>query len=409
MSGNGDPRERGMMLRRRVLRLCVTRFGSPSRAILLVPGLLLVALFASGCGALSGPPPTPVVVVVTAPPVVVTAPPVIVVVTATPAPPSAATASSSGVAAATPAPGAGQAVATSKPAGSPTVVAQAKPTVPATPPTPAPQTLQVGRTNSYRGLLFTVEEARSDQKIERETARSGETLVGLRMKAQNPNGLVVHFANNPLGELVRLRLPDGGTVKAEAVDPLYRPKIEPQESLTGWFIFRLDRPAPLESLALALGGGQETAVTIPLSGPEPTIAKRTFEYLRTTEIVEGMYWSVSGGELRLDIPGQQANPGQEFIVVKIRATNPTTEPKVMGKRGSVALEGSQYLRIRADNGVLLQVSGELSKMPTEFPGKAEQDTLYAWQLPLGSKNPKLVILSPDGAEHELELGPLPPP
>jgi hypothetical protein len=67
------------------------------------------------------------------------------------------------------------------------------------------------------------------------------------------------------------------------------------------------------------------------------------------------------------------------------------------------------LRVRADNGVLLQVSAELNALPTEFPAKAEQDTLYAWQLPLGSQNPKLVILSPDGSEHELELGPLPPP
>jgi hypothetical protein len=65
--------------------------------------------------------------------------------------------------------------------------------------------------------------------------------------------------------------------------------------------------------------------------------------------------------------------------------------------------------MRADNGVLLQVSAELSPLPSDFPGKAEQDTLYAWQLPHGSKNPKLVILSPDGSEHELELGPLPPP
>jgi hypothetical protein len=150
-------------------------------------------------------------------------------------------------------------------------------------------------------------------------------------------------------------------------------------------------------------------VTIPFTGAEPVVAKRTFEYLRTTEVVRGLYWSVSGGELRFDLPGQQANPGQEFVVVKIRATNPTSAPVAMRGRGSIPQEGTDYLRIRADNGVLLQVSAELSPLPTEFPGKAEQDTVYAWQLPLGSKNPKLVILSPDGSEHELELGPLPPP
>jgi hypothetical protein len=168
-------------------------------------------------------------------------------------------------------------------------------------------------------------------------------------------------------------------------------------------------PRWLEALALALGGGQETVVTIPFSGPEPKIASRSFEYLRSTEPVRGLIWSVSGGELRLDIPRQQANPGQEFIVVKIRATNPSPDPVFMRGRGASPQYGPDYLRIRADNGVLLQVSAELGPLPNEFPGKAEQDTLYAWQLPLGSTNPKLVILSPDGSEHELELGPLPPP
>jgi len=41
--------------------------------------------------------------------------------------------------------------------------------------------------------------------------------------------------------------------------------------------------------------------------------------------------------------------------------------------------------------------------------QAEQDALYAWQLPRGSQNPKLVVLSPDGSQHKLDLGPLPPP
>ena len=72
-------------------------------------------------------------------------------------------------------------------------------------------------------------------------------------------------------------------------------------------------------------------------------------------------------------------------------------------------EATHYLRVRADNGVLLQVSSAIHEMPEYFPPKAEQDSIYAWQLPKGSKNPKLVILEADGSEHEIELGPLPPP
>jgi len=348
---------------------------------------LVVGLVVAGCGSLGGPPPTPVVIVVTA----------------TPGPATPAPAATPTVAAAS------KPTTAAKPDATPTAVARTKPTAPATPPTPVPQTLAVGRTNSYRGLLFTVEEARIGRTIEGQSARGNRTLVGLRMKVHNPGGLLVHFASTALTRLVRLRLPEGAQVQAEDEDPFIRPQIQPQDSVSGWFFFEVDRPVPLESLVLALGGGQETVVTIPFSGPEPKIAKRTFEYLRSTEPVRGLIWSVSGGELRLDLPGQQANPGQEFIVVNVRATNPSTAAVTLRGRGSVPQEGKDYLRVRADNGVLLQVSAELSKLPTEFPPKAEQDTLYAWQLPIGSKNPKLVILSLDGSEHELELGPLPSP
>ena len=92
--------------------------------------------------------------------------------------------------------------------------------------------------------------------------------------------------------------------------------------MAGWSYFELERPVPLESLKPALGGSDETQVVIAFSGPEQVVAPRSFEYLRSTDEVRGLLWSVSGGTLRLDIPGQQANPGQEFIVLKIRATNP---------------------------------------------------------------------------------------
>jgi len=359
----------------------------------------------SGCAGLGGPPPTPVVIVVTATP----APsPAVVVVTATPGPTTAPVAVATSPAA-TPTPAASKPAVASKPAATPPPATAASKAVASPTSAPAPETLAVGRTNSYRGLMFTVEEARSGQEVEGEKADRGKTLVGLRLQVHNPSGQTVHFAGSPLHGLLRLRLPSGANPIAETEDPFVRPRFEPEATIAGWLYFQVDRPAPLAELALSLGGGQESVVTIPFSGPEPQIAIRRFEYLRSTEPVRGLIWSVSGGELRLDIPGRQANPGQEFIVVNIRATNPSATEVRIRTTGAMPQEGTDYLRIKADNGVLLQVSEDLNKLPTNFPPKAEQDTLYAWQLPHGSKNPSLVILSPDGSEHAIELGPLPPP
>lgn len=377
-----------------------------------LPAMLTLLGLTSGCAGLGGPPPTPVVIVVTATPAPAPSP-VVVVVTATPGPTAAPVAVATAPAAnPTPAAVAASPAAASKPTGStPPATPAAKPVAAAPSPTsaPAPETLAVGRTNSYRGLLFTVEEARSGQEIEGEKADRGKTLVGLRLRVHNPSGQLIHFAGSPLHGLLRLRLPGGVNPIAETEDPFMRPKFEPEATISGWLYFQVERPAPLAELALSLGGAQETVVTIPFSGPEPQIAVRRFEYLRSTEPVRGLIWSISGGELRLDIPGRQANPGQEFIVVNIRATNPSATEVRIRTTGSMPQEGTDYLRIKADNGVLLQVSEDLNKLPTNFPPKAEQDTLYAWQLPRGSKNPSLVILSPDGSEHAIELGPLPPP
>src|SRR5262249_36052929 len=154
------------------------------------------------------------------------------------------------------------------------------------------------------------EEARSGEKVEGETARRGKTMVAVRLRVQNPTDLQVHSSGKSMNGLIRLRLPDGANPASEIkeYDLLYL-NLEPHASVTGWAFFELDRPVSLESLVLALGGGQETIVTIPFSGPEPKVAVRSFEYLRSTEPVRGLIWSVSGGELRLDLPGQQANPG----------------------------------------------------------------------------------------------------
>lgn len=375
-----------------------TRMRSPLFALAVLTSTLLLV----GCGG-GAPPPTPVVIVVTATPAPVTAGPA-----TKPSGAPATVAAPSGSPAAAASPRAAAAAASPALPVAPASAA-AGPPVAAASPTPAAEQLTIGRTNAYRGLLFTVDEARTGQAVEGQTARRGKTLVGVRLHVENAGDTDVQFANSPLNGLMHLRVPDGGSPAAEANDPFVRPVLKPHQTLAGWAYFELDRPAPLAPMALLLGSSQETQATVPFSGPAPAISKRTFEYLRSTEPVRGLIWSVSGGELRLDIPGQQANPGQEFIVVKIRATNPSTSTIAMRGAGSRVQRGTDYLRVRADNGVLLQVSAELSPLPTEFPAKAEQDTLYAWQLPLGSRNPKLVILSPDGSEHELELGPLPPP
>jgi len=206
-----------------------------------------------------------------------------------------------------------------------------------------------------------------------------------------------------------LQQPNGANPTAESENPFIRPILEPQETIAGWAYWELDRAVPLEPLKLMLGNSSETTAVIPLSGPEEVIAPRTFEYLRSTDEVRGLVWSLSGGTLRLDLPGQQANPGQEFIVLKIRATNPSPAEVNLRNTTSTPQDGTQYLRVEADNGVLLQPSAELDELPSRFPPKAEQDSVYAWQLPRGSRNPKLVILSPDGSQARLEIGPLPPP
>ncbi len=342
--------------------------------------LIVATSLASAC-ATAPPAPTPT--------------PVVIVVTATPAPATIAPPTS-----APPTPGPPTAAPIAGSPGASTTGGLAD---------GGDQRLTVGRANFYRGLEFTVEEARTGATIENQRAARGKTLVGLRLRVHNPSNQRVQFANDPLTSLLRLQQPNGANPTAENENPFIRPILEPQATIAGWAYWELDRAVPLEPLKLMLGKSSESTAVISLSGPEEVIAPRTFEYLRSTDEVRGLLWSLSGGTLRLDLPGQQANPGQEFIVLKIRATNPSPAEVNLRDTRSVPQDGPGYLRVEADNGVLLQPSAELDALPSRFPPKAEQDSVYAWQLPRGSRNPKLVILSPDGSQARLEIGLLPPP
>jgi hypothetical protein len=94
---------------------------------------------------------------------------------------------------------------------------------------------------------------------------------------------------------------------------------------------------------------------------------------------------------------EQANPGQEFIVLKVRATNTDREQ-----------HWTPRLRLRTDSGVLLEPSARVRDFPLYLPARAEQDSLFAWQVPRGPQNPSLMIAS-DAGEVPLPIGPLPPP
>src|SRR5215213_2121118 len=205
------------------------------------------------------------------------------------------------------------------------------------------------------------------------------------------------------GRIAAWQLPSGANPRATTDGPFGEfARFRPQETAEGWAYFELDSAPPLAALKLAFGSGNETEVVIPFSGPEQIVRSRTFEHVRSTDVFRGLIWSVSGGTLRLDVPGQEANPGQEFVILKVRATNPSPAEVQMRKAPLFPQEGTEYLRLEADSAVL-------NALPTEFPARAEQDALYAWQIPLGSQNPTLVILAPDGSEARLPIGPLPPP
>jgi len=251
---------------------------------------------------------------------------------------------------------------------------------------------------------------RSGATIGRQEAPRGKTLVGVRLRVHNPNGQTVEFSGLRMNSTIRLQLPSGANPRATTDGPFGEfARFRPQETAEGWAYFELDSAPPLAALKLAFGSGNETEVVIPFTGPEQVVRSRTFENVRSTDVFRGLIWSVSGGTVRLDIPGQEANPGQEFVILKVRATNPSPAEVQMRKAPLFPQEGTEYLRLEADNGVLLQPSAALNALPTEFPARAEQDALYAWQIPLGSQNPTLVILAPDGSEARLPIGPLPPP
>jgi hypothetical protein len=310
-------------------------------------------------------------------------------------------------------------------------------------PTPLPQQqLTVSRSNFYRGLQVLVDEARSGPPpdsssqpvlgVERSGVLPATTrfvvVVRVRLHNANAQNTDVPSCNDAL-QAFRLRLPSGEALGAAFSSGDYTDcsshSLTAGQTASGWLFYALREPVPLEPLQLVAGAANETPSVIPFTGPEQVLAAREWTVLHSTEVLDGIIWSVSGGTIRTDIPGQQANPGQEFIVLKVRATNTTDEPIPILVTPAYSFDAKRILRLAPDNGVLLEPSAELDKLGlgavAELPARAERDGLYAWQVPRGQQNPTLVIrresIVLDGArqvsggpgEARLPIGPLPPP
>jgi hypothetical protein len=253
-------------------------------------------------------------------------------------------------------------------------------------------------------------------------------VVRVRLHNANAQNTDLPCSNDAL-QAFRLRLPLGESLGAEFSSGDYRTcssqGLTAGQTASGWLFYALREPVPLEPLQLVAGAANETPSVIPFTGPQQVLAAREWTVLHSTEVLDGIIWSVSGGTIRTDIPSQQANPGQEFIVLKVRATNTTNEPIPILVTPAYSFDAKRILRLAPDNGVLLEPSAELDKLGlglfAELPARAERDGLYAWQVPRGQQNPTLVIrretILLDGArqvyggpgEARLPIGPLPPP
>ncbi|MBV9358775.1 MAG: hypothetical protein JO023_24985 [Chloroflexi bacterium] len=277
----------------------------------------------------------------------------------------------------------------------------------------APRQLAVNRTNYYRGLDVTVDQAQLAQSIEDRTPdRDTDVLLGVQLTVHNANSGSVDFCSWNFADSLRVERGDGSAFSGQhTTGDLFNAcpsAFLPGEAGTGWLVYDLQRDQPLEPLKLVMGANNETLSVIPFTGPEQPLTSREWTVDRSTGQVNGLIWSVSGGTIGVSIPNQQANPDQEFIQLRVRVTN--TLPKEV----DLPNEPKQVLRLKTDTGTMLDPSEEINALLTccyrAVDPNTERDGLYAWQVPKGQQNPTLVIqVDTEGGSASLPIGPLPTP
>jgi len=206
-----------------------------------------------------------------------------------------------------------------------------------TPQAIPPTTTQINSTVTYASVDVTVINAQKASSFSDDNANSNSAyVIRLNIKEHNPTtGSVYLFYNDNL----HLILPDGTSVAATSEHDTSG--IGQAVARTNWVDFPVSTNVDVSKLTVRFGGAKEAQMDVPLTG-SANVGKYQLKTItpNSTFTYAGLNWTLTMVTSSWSANGKQADSGMRYIVVTLKANNPT--------QSNFYVFASDYVRLKSD-------------------------------------------------------------
>ncbi len=198
-------------------------------------------------------------------------------------------------------------------------------------------TTQINSTVTYASVDVTIINAQKASSFSDDNGYSNSPyLVRLNIKEHNPTtGSVYLFYNDNL----HLILPDGTSVAATSEHDTSG--IGQAVTRTNWVDFPVSTNVDVSKLTVRFGGANEAQMNVPLTG-SADVSKYQLKTItpNSTFTYAGLNWTLTTTTSSWSANGKQAGSGMRYIVVTLKANNPT--------QSNFYVFPSDYVRLKSD-------------------------------------------------------------
>ena len=198
-------------------------------------------------------------------------------------------------------------------------------------------TTQINSTVTYASVDVTIINAQKASSFSDDNGYSNSPyLVRLNIKEHNPTtGSVYLFYNDNL----HLILPDGTSVAATSEHDTSG--IGQAVARTNWVDFPVSTNVDVSKLTVRFGGANEAQMNVPLTG-SADVSKYQLKTItpNSTFTYAGLNWTLTTTTSSWSANGKQAGSGMRYIVVTLKANNPT--------QSNFYVFPSDYVRLKSD-------------------------------------------------------------
>ena len=206
-------------------------------------------------------------------------------------------------------------------------------------------TAQINQSLTYSSVDFTIVNVQEASSFTDDSSPSSPVTLRINVTEHNPTADTVYL--NYTNQL-QVVLPDKTTVTAgtSKVDGIIGQAVQ----RTNWIDFPLTKSIPINQLMLQFGAATETLMSVPLTGSADLSAYKlksitpnaAFQY-------GGVNWTLTSVTSSLSANGKQADTGMRFIVLTLKADNPSTNGTFYTNADNMRLQSGSVTNSSTNN------------------------------------------------------------